>query len=102
MRTRTGFLLFAACAALMALAAPAGALTVGIADNKADMFADPRFETSGVSHARLTVGWDALSSPWQTEEIDAWMAAARSANVTPLVAFSHSRTDRRSLPSPGR
>ena len=64
--------LFAALAGLLALAAPAGALTVGIADNKPDMFFDPRFATSGVSHARISVGWDALSSPWQVEEIDRW------------------------------
>ena len=31
---------------LLGLAAPAHALTVGIADNKADMFADPRFASS--------------------------------------------------------
>jgi hypothetical protein len=102
MRARTGFLLVVACAALMAFAAPAGALTIGIADNKADMFFDPRFENSGVLHARLTVGWDALSSPWQTQEIDTWMAAARTANVVPLVSFGHSRTDRRRLPTPER
>ncbi len=66
------------------------------------MFFDPRFATSQITHARLTVGWDALSSPWQTEEIDTWMAAARGAGVDPLVSFGHSRTDRRSLPTPER
>jgi hypothetical protein len=94
--------LVAAFAAALVLAAPAAALTVGIADNKPDMFLDPRFEASGVSHARLTVGWDALSSPWQAEQIDTWMAAARAAHVDPLVSFGHSRTDRRSLPTPER
>ena len=69
-----------AVAFLLALAAPAHALTVGIADNKADMFADPRFGLTGVSHARVTVAWDALSSGWQTEELDTWMNAARAAN----------------------
>ena len=66
------------------------------------MFTDPRFALSGVSHARVTVGWDALSSPWQTEELDTWLNAARAANVAPLVSFGHSRTDRRSLPTPER
>jgi len=93
---------FTAVAAVLASAAPASALTVGIADNKPDMFFDPRFATSQITHARLTVGWDALSSPWQTEEIDTWMAAARGAGVDPLVSFGHSRTDRRSLPTPER
>jgi hypothetical protein len=91
-----------AVGALLAFAAPAGALTVGIADNKPDMFFDPRFATSGVSHARISVGWDALSSPWQTAELDRWMAAAHAANVDPLISFGHSRTDRRALPTPER
>jgi polysaccharide biosynthesis protein PslG len=84
------------------LAAPAHALTVGIADNKPDMFFDARFAGSGIRNARLSVGWDALSSPWQVAELDAWLGAARAANVDPLISFGHSRTDRRSLPTPER
>ena len=91
-----------AVAFLLALSAPAHALTVGIADNKADMFADPRFGLTGVSHARVTVAWDALSSGWQTEELDTWMNAAHAAHVDPLVSFGHSRIDRRHLPTPER
>jgi len=91
-----------ALVALLLLASPAHALTVGIADNKADMFGDPRFGFWGVSHARVTVAWDALSSGWQTEELDTWMNAARIAHVDPLVSFGHSRTDRRRLPTPER
>jgi hypothetical protein len=102
MRGRALPLLVAVALAVLACAAPAGALTVGIADNKADMFFDPRFEDSGVSHARMSVGWDALSSPWQAQEIDTWLTAAHAANVDPLVSFGHSRTDRRSLPTPER
>jgi hypothetical protein len=102
MPTRAVFLLFAVLAATLGIAATASALTVGIADNKADMFFDPRFLASGVTHARVTVSWDALSSPWQTEELDTWLRAAHAANVTPLVSFGHSRIDRRSLPTPER
>jgi hypothetical protein len=91
-----------AAVAIGGAAAPARALTVGIADNKPDMFFDPRFASSGVSHARVSVGWDALSSPWQTEQLDQWLNAAQSAHVEALVSFGHSRTDRRSLPSPAR
>jgi hypothetical protein len=102
-RMRARFALLAAMfAAALAFAAPAAALTVGIADNKADMFADPRFAASGVEHARISVAWDALSSPWQTEQLDAWLSAAHRAGVTPLVSFGHSRTDRRALPTPER
>ncbi len=95
-------LLVAVFSATLAFAAPAGALTVGIADNKADMFFDPRFAASGIEQARISVGWDALSSPWQTEQLDQWLVAARDAGVDPLVSFGHSRTDRRSLPTPER
>jgi hypothetical protein len=95
-------LLVAVFAATLACAAPAGALTVGIADNKADMFFDPRFTASGIGQARISVGWDALSSPWQTEQLDQWLSAARVAGVEPLVSFGHSRTDRRALPTPER
>ena len=97
-------LLGALAAGLMAgaAAAPALALTVGIADNKPDMFRDPRFHAAGVRFARLSVGWDALSSPWQVAEIDTWLGAARAADVEPLVSFGHSRTDRRSVPTPER
>jgi hypothetical protein len=95
-------LLLVALTGVLALPSAAAALTVGIADNKPDMFFDARFERSGVRHARLAVGWDALSSPWQAEEIDRWLRAAHADGVTPLVSFGHSRTDRRRLPRPER
>jgi len=95
-------LLAAVFAATLIPAAPAAALTVGIADNKVDMFFDPRFAASGVTHARISVGWDALSSPWQTEQLDRWLNLAHTAGVDPLVSFGHSRTNRRVLPTPER
>src|SRR4051794_41656948 len=95
-------LLAAVFAATLTPAAPAAALTVGIADNKIDMFFDPRFAASGVTSARISVGWDALSSPWQTEQLDQWLTAAHNAGVDPLISFGHSRTDRRALPTPER
>jgi hypothetical protein len=99
---RAAALLSAAASAGAAAAAPATALTVGIADNKPDMFADPRFGAARIRIARLSVGWDALSSPWQLAELDAWLGAAQRDGVEPLVSFGHSRTDRRSLPTPER
>ena len=106
---------FAALVAVLAasalLAAPAGAavipahprVEVGIADQKPDMFSDPRFAELGITRARLAIGWDALTSRWQRAELDAWLQAARAAGVEPLVSFMHSRTaPRRSPPSPER
>jgi hypothetical protein len=101
-RARLAGALVAAAVAAGLLATPAHGLTVGMADNKPAMFADPRFAAAGIRNARLSVGWDALSSPWQVAELDAWLGAARAANVEPLVSFGHSRTDRRSLPTPER
>ena len=77
---------------------------VGIADQKADMFADPRFETLGITRARLAIGWDALTSPRDVAEIDAWLLGAQAAGVEPLISFMHSRSRsrRRTAPSPER
>jgi hypothetical protein len=79
-----------------------GGVRVGIGDQKADMFADPRFVALGVRYARLAIGWDAMGSQWQVEQLDAWLEGARALNVQPLISFGHSRTARRSLPTPER
>jgi hypothetical protein len=95
--------LLAAALVLAVLPASAHAATViGIGDQKTEMFGDARFADLGIQHARLQVGWDALESPWQVAQIDAWLAAARTAGVQPLISFGHSRTNRRLLPSPSR
>jgi hypothetical protein len=101
MHARTIALLAVLLAALAA-AAPARALTIGIADQKPDMFSDPRFVDSGITHARLAIPWDVLTSPWQTAQLDAWLNAAHAVGVSPLVSFGHSRIHRRQLPTPER
>lgn len=75
---------------------------VGIADQKADMFADPRFGTLGITRARLAIGWDALTRQRDVAEIDAWLQGAQAAGVEPLISFMHSRANRRSVPTPER
>jgi hypothetical protein len=87
---------------VLAAAGSASALTIGIADQKPDMFADPRFQAAGIQYARRAVAWDALSSPGQTAAVDEWLAAARAAKVNPLISFTHSSVNRRQLPSPER
>lgn len=77
-------------------------IRVGIGDQKPDMFTDPRFADMGIRHARLAIGWDALTSPWQVEQLDAWLAGARALGVQPLISFGHSRTTRRLTPTPER
>jgi hypothetical protein len=88
--------------AALAAAPAAGALTIGIADQKPDMFTDPRFLASDLHYARRAVPWDALTSPTQTAQIDEWLAGARAAHVIPLLSFTHSSANRRQLPSPER
>jgi hypothetical protein len=88
--------------AALAFAAPAGALTIGIGDQKPDMFSDPRFLDSGIQYARRAVAWDALTSPGQTAGVDEWLNAARAAHVQPLISFTHSSLNRRKLPTPER
>jgi hypothetical protein len=88
----------------LALPAPAGALVVGISDQKPAMFGDPRFAQLDIRYARLTVGWDALTDPVETAELDTWLDAARAAGVQPLLTFDHSGLPgrRRVLPTPER
>jgi hypothetical protein len=101
MPRRLSILLVVLLAALSA-ATSAQALTIGIADQKPDMFTDPRFLASDLHYARRAVPWDALTSPTQTAQLDAWLAGARAAHVNPLLSFTHSSTNRRQLPSPER
>jgi polysaccharide biosynthesis protein PslG len=101
MPRRLSILLVVLLAALCA-ASSAQALTIGIADQKPDMFTDPRFLASDLHYARRAVPWDALTSPTQTAQLDAWLAGARDAHVIPLLSFTHSSANRRQLPSPER
>jgi polysaccharide biosynthesis protein PslG len=101
MSTRLPSLLVVLLAALCA-APSADALTIGIADQKPDMFTDLRFLSSDLHFARRAVPWDALTSPTQTAELDAWLAAAHTAHVNPLLSFTHSSSQRRRLPTPER
>ncbi|MDX6729712.1 MAG: hypothetical protein QOK49_4517 [Baekduia sp.] len=90
-------------AAVLTAPASAGALVVGIGDQKTEMFTDPLFESLGVSHARIAISWNALDRGWERQEVDQWMGAAHDAGVQPLVAFGHARGDqRRVLPTPAR
>ena len=76
---------------------------IGIADQKPNMFVDPRFVALGIRHARLAVGWDVLTDRGSAEELDTWLAHAQQLGVEPLISFMHSRgANRRALPSPLR
>jgi hypothetical protein len=77
------------CVALLAPAAHAK-VAIGIADNKADMFSDPRFEALHLGYARIDLRWDALSDRDATARLDTWMAGAKATGARPLVTFDRS------------
>ena len=74
---------------------------VGIAEQKPNVFTDPLFKPLGIRYARRSVGWDTMKYDWQIADVDAWLTAARSAGVTPMISFAKSReaSRRRYLPS---
>ena len=78
-------------------------VTIGIADQKPNMFVDPRFVALGIRHARLAVGWDVLTNRRTAAELETWLAHAQATGVEPLISFMHSRgTNRRATPTPAR
>jgi hypothetical protein len=96
--------IFAPTPALTRAAAPKAPPVIGIADQKPAFLTDPAFLGLGVKHARVAVAWDALKTPWQVDELDRWLNAARAAGVEPLVTFDHSRLAGRehALPTPAQ
>ena len=74
------------CAALCAAglaAAPAGALVIGIGDQKPEMFTDPLFRSLRIEHVRVVVPWDVMQSASSRADLDAWMHGAQAAGATP-------------------
>jgi Glycosyl hydrolase catalytic core len=93
---RNGVLAIVVCAAallvLPASAAAAAKPVVGLGDQKAQMFDDPRMAWLGVKHARLVVPWFIATKSAAIDEqrhVTAWLEAARRDGVEPLVAFGH-------------
>lgn len=101
---RCAVLATALLAVLWAAAIPAGEargeVLLGIADQKAETFSDPRMHALGMGRARIAVSWDVLEIDYERERLDRWVAAALRSGVQPLISFQHSARERRSLPSP--
>jgi hypothetical protein len=98
--------LLAAVAAAALLGTPSGASAspaVGIGEQSAAIFSNPAWQVMRAPDVRYIAPWDALmSSKWQRDEVDTYMAAAENAGARVLLGFGHSRTHkrRRTLPSP--
>jgi hypothetical protein len=78
---------------LLALLVPAVAhasVKVGIADNKADMFGDPRFQALHLGYARIDLRWDVLTDVAAAAQLDAWMKGALATGARPLITFDRS------------
>jgi hypothetical protein len=86
-------------------AAPAQAtwhFDLGIGEQQAHMFSDPRFGALGLEHARVVVPYDVACRPGRhLYYVDVWLAGAQQAGVEPLVAFGISwrKGHRWTLPS---
>ena len=96
-------LLALACLLTLALApaaAQAATPVIGYGDQRAEMFSDPLFTGLGIRDSRVAVEWDTFRFPDKTARLDAWMAAARTARVRPLVAIEHSWTPGRARLAP--
>jgi hypothetical protein len=92
----------AAGVAALVVAAPASAndLALGIADQKADTFLDPRVGELGLRHARIGVSWNVMEVGYERARLDRWLATVQQQGITPLINFQHSALDRRDLPRP--
>ncbi len=63
---------------------------VGIGDDKADFFTDPRFLALGIKAVRYDMSWDALTVPYQRKAATAWMNLAKKDGLSVLVTIDHS------------
>ena len=62
---------------------------IGISDNQATTFADPKFQVLKLRYARLVSPWNAIFS--EPDRLDGWLQAARADGIRPLVSFQHAR-----------
>src|SRR5688500_9629503 len=86
------------------LAVPASgqaAYTLGVSDQQASTFTNPKFAPLRIKTARYITPYDVMDSPGDKAALDAWISAARAANQRILVAFERSRQPgrERRLPS---
>jgi len=89
--------------AVLLTAAPAGAAKlrpvtgplqtkIGIADQKASVFGDPRLVDLGLGYARRSVAWNALRTRAGRTDIDAWIEGVEVMGAEPLITFSRPTT----------
>jgi hypothetical protein len=103
---RPGLLLVILVLPLLAASSASGAASsarpiVGVGEQSHLVHQDHRIAQLGIRHFRFVIGWDAMRSRWQREEMDAWLGEARRTGADVVVSFNVSRTQkRRTAPSP--
>jgi hypothetical protein len=92
---RSRLIILAGC--LLALAVPAkasAAVTVGISDNLPQVFTDPLFAPLHITHARVVVSWNVMTTgDDELGRVHQYVDAANAHGVDVLVAFQHARGD---------
>jgi hypothetical protein len=88
---RTALLLSLLALAVVPATVVQAKVAVGIADNKSDMFTDPRFTALEVKYVRVMVPYDAMHDFALRTWLDGWMAGAKADGLKPLVTFDRSR-----------
>jgi hypothetical protein len=93
-RRRSVLVLALACTSASLAATPASAVwhfELGIGEQQARMFSDPRFEALGLEHVRVVAPYDVVCRPGvQQHYLDVWLAEAQRTGARPLVGFSFS------------
>jgi hypothetical protein len=92
-RTASALILLALAVLTLGGASAAQArVAIGIADNKSDVFTDPRFTALHIRDVRVMVPYDAMHDLRLRTWLDGWMAGARADGEQPLVTFTRSES----------
>ncbi len=75
---------------------------VGIAEQHPDLFGDPLFTQTSITHARLLVGWNGIYKDAERANMDAYLNMAHASNIDVLLTFGNAWGDGRNRPTPAR
>ncbi len=77
-------------------ASASASVVIGIGDQNAGMFSDPRFAALGITTARDAIPWDIVTRKADKGDLAtfrAWMTAAQAAHVSPLISLGPDYTN---------
>jgi hypothetical protein len=82
----------ALCAFAMSATTAQASYVVGISDQLAKTFTNPKYAPLKMKVARYVVPYDVMTNPSQLQPFDDWIKGARAAKQKVLISFEHSRT----------